>query len=300
VIDYSFYQDVELDLTGLCNAQCQICARNYKSTQWLVKRNIRPVNDILEQLALFNNLKVIRMVGVVSEPTLYKDLIPLIKEIKRWDVNVEICTNGDTRTRAWWKELGEVMTADDSVYFTICGSTQELHEIYRKNTSLANIRANAAEFRKSGKRNDYFQHILFDYNKEDLESPAMKAIIGEFSKTHMTKTYYTRDPDTYVNIKDIGKLKPSQNKEYEGIVKLADTLHTDGKKHTIHCMSIHKKMCHINHFGDIFPCYIYLEESGQRHWDGDYTDILQFKYDSCKFCVSSIHKLGELYDCEIL
>ena len=87
------------------------------------------------------------LVGSMSEPTLYKDFIQLVQYLKSRKIKIEICTNGDTRNDDFWKQLGLSLSMIDEVYFTICGSTQELHERYRKNTCLKNILHNASVLR---------------------------------------------------------------------------------------------------------------------------------------------------------
>ena len=37
------------------------------------------------------------------------------------------------------EKIRNILKYEDKVYFTICGSTQEIHEIYRRNTNLKNI-----------------------------------------------------------------------------------------------------------------------------------------------------------------
>ena len=148
-------EDVELELTTLCNAKCQLCYRNYTTfDQHYPVNKVRPLEEVIRQLDTFPDLVWVRLVGTISEPTLYKHFFDLVKYIKQRNIRIEICTNGDTHNPDWWRELALLMNADDRVYFTICGSTQELHEIYRKNTRLDRIIKNARAFRSENK-NDY-------------------------------------------------------------------------------------------------------------------------------------------------
>lgn len=293
--------DIEIDLTGFCNAKCPLCSWNYVENEHLAKPNIRSPHEIIDSLKEFSNLRFVRLVGTVSEPTLYPHFFELCEYFVKREIVIEICTNGDTHNEDWWRTLGTILTERDLVFFSICGSTQELHEIYRVGTKLQNILRNAAALREAGKKNDYIQHILFKYNEEDLTSEAMKEIMAQFSHINLTKTYYTRDKSSYRNQYNIDKLEPAQGKEYKNIMSAAELKFQNKDKlhHIVHCKSIHDKCLHMNQFGEIFPCYLYLQESGRLEWDEDYTEILNYEIHSCRLCEKTIKELSKRKGCEI-
>ncbi|MDD0854368.1 radical SAM protein [Halobacteriovorax sp. GB3] len=296
---------IEIDLTGTCNARCPLCARNYKHIT--VKYNERSVSEIAAQLEEYPNGKYVHLVGAFSEPTLYKKFHDLCRYLVEKEWHIEICTNGDTHDEKWWSELGEILTERDSVYFTICGSTQELHEIYRVGTSLENIRKNAKAFRESCKSKiDYIQHILFDYNAEDLESESMAEIMDEFSHINLTQTLYRRETEIYKNPFNLDKMlvTPELKNKYDLIIreanrKWAEKL-TGKKNYDIDCRSFNKKSIHIDQHGKVYPCYIWLEESRKNIWDGDYKKIQNFEYECCRICEKNCKRLMDMWDLEIL
>jgi MoaA/NifB/PqqE/SkfB family radical SAM enzyme len=307
MLDRSKVNMIEFDLTGTCNLNCPLCARNYKTLNEAGKifYNERSVEDIIEQIKLFPNLNKINLVGATSEPTLYKEIFHLIKELHNLNLDIEICTNGDTHNPEWWYKLGKLLKEGDSVYFSVCGSTQELHETYRVNCSLDNLLANAAAFKNINK-NDYIQHILFAYNKEDLNSTKMREMIETFNNVNYTKTYFTRDHSTYVDDYNLEKL-PIHNEDlkfYQTAINYTNQLinktKLERKSKTMHCTSFEDGSIHIDQSGNIYPCYIWLEESGINIWDQDYGKILDFEYDCCKFCEKNIRNILRSKGCELL
>jgi MoaA/NifB/PqqE/SkfB family radical SAM enzyme len=59
--------DLELELTTLCNAQCQLCYRNYKAFKdHYPETKIRPLDEVIAQLETFPDLEWIRLVGTIS------------------------------------------------------------------------------------------------------------------------------------------------------------------------------------------------------------------------------------------
>jgi len=294
---------LEIDLTASCNARCPICARNYKNLQ--VRYNERSLDEIKAQLDEFINLKFIHLVGAFSEPTLYKQFFDLCHYLVSRKIAIEICTNGDTHDVHWWSKLGTILTERDSVYFSVCGSTQELHETYRVGCSLENLLNNARALRESNPYGiDYIQHIEFEYNKKDLESERMKEIMAEFSHINLTLTYFTRDKSIYRNPFNVDKLLVSDEYlvKYEAADKFSrakwENRHI--QKCEMDCQSIEDRSVHIDQFGKIYPCYIWLEESLQSEWNGSYQDIRDFKYECCRFCEKNTKKLLNMWGCELL
>lgn len=286
-MEYKYYEDIELELTTMCNAKCPLCARNYKNfkNKYPVTK-IRDIDSITTQLELFENLKIVRLVGSISEPTLYPHLFDLIKFLNQKDILIEICTNGDTNNTQWWKQLGNILKKDDKVYFTICGSNQEMHEIYRRNTCLNNILENAKSLR-SEKNIDYAQCIMFKYNEDDLKSYKFESIIKDFSNIYFTETYLKQDNTLYKNQLNLDLLAPPTHREklYSMFKKLS--FKTTSDINDYNCMSLKNKSLQIDINGNIFPCYMYLENNNT--WDKNYSSIINNP--SCNLCKKNVSVL---------
>jgi MoaA/NifB/PqqE/SkfB family radical SAM enzyme len=278
--------DVELELTTFCNAKCQLCYRNYKTfKEHYLKNKVRPLNEVIEQLETFLDLEWVRLVGTISEPTLYKNFFELVQYIKKRKIKIEICTNGDTHKPTWWKQLSNLMDETDKVYFTICGSTQELHEVYRTGTKLKNILDNARAFR-SDKKNDYAQCIRFSYNSDNFDSKEFKDMVSEFSNIYWTETFLQKEKLNYVDTSNLKKLMPNPHKinDYIHMDKFARAKYDSPVKGKAYCMSWENKSQQVDIDGKIYPCYLFLEASKGKPWDGDYEKILNMNYDVCKYC----------------
>ena len=285
--------DVELELTTLCNAQCGLCYRNYKAfNEHYPENKVRPLQEVIDQMDTFPDLEWVRLVGTISEPTLYKHFFELVKYFKARNVNIEICTNGDTHKPEWWAELASYMNLNDRVYFSICGSTQELHEVYRTNTKLSNILANARAFRAVTPV-DYAQCIRFDYNDADFNSTAFKELVSEFTTVYWTETFLHKDKTNYIDTSKLDKLKPNPKKidDYLFMDKFARAKYASPVKGRAYCMSWENKSQQIDIDGKVYPCYLFLEASKGKPWDGDYEKILGMEYDVCKYCDRAVIEL---------
>jgi len=286
ILKKSEIEEIEMDLTGVCNLSCPLCTRNYQHANHLVEKNVRSIDNIIKQLDQYTGLKRFFVAGVVSEPTMYKDFIPFIEYLNSRDIYYEIFTNGNTRDVEWWEKLGSLVLKKCMCAFTICGSTQELHEKYRVGSSLQEILNHAAAFRKNGLSNDWVQHIRFEYNAEDRESIAMKSIFDQFSNVLKVETEGVRRVNVYNKEIELG-IKPIKVRDLT-IKKLFQNRPKpdDGKKYEIQCRSLQQKKVYINQWGQVSACYTHAENEQDyfQNEEFDYSDILSFNYPDCFLC----------------
>jgi MoaA/NifB/PqqE/SkfB family radical SAM enzyme len=295
-------EEIEMDLVGTCNLSCPLCTRNYAHADHMDGLNVRHIDTIIEQLDSYPNLQRFFVAGAVSEPTMYKYFLEFIEYLNSRNIHYEIFTNGNTHSEAWWEKLGTIVREDCKVEFTICGSTQELHEKYRVGSSLDEILRHATAYRKAGKNNDWIQHIRFEYNKEDLESEAMQDIINEFSFKELIETEGRRRQMVYNDTFEVD-IRPVDSRE-RAINTLFDNRPKPGDDVCIDCLSIGRKKVYINQFGKVSACYTHAENEDDWFEDDDqmdYTDILDFKYPDCFGCERKtklfIDKLGLEFIC---
>jgi organic radical activating enzyme len=285
-IEKSYFEEMELELTGTCNLKCPLCTRNYKHAAHMVKKNVRPLKDIIAQLDEFTGLKHMMVAGQVSEPTMYKEFLGYIEYLNSRGITYEIFTHGNTHNPAWWRKLGSIVHGTSMVKFTVCGSTQEIHEYYRIGANLQQTLDHAAAFRETNKDgNDWLQHIRFQYNADDLASGNMQPLVDQFSHAIFVETEGIRSQNQYTVPIPPG-LQPTGLRD--PIVKLLfkqrkEPGHPDAE---IQCKSILEKKIYVNQFGQASACYTHAEFTGD-YFDGnayDYTDINAFKFRDCFIC----------------
>lgn len=297
--------EMEMDLTGTCNLKCPLCTRNYLHAKHMLKPNIRPLKEIIEQLDRFKNLQIFYMAGTISEPTLYPEIFGLCDYLVKRGVAIELFTNGNTHDEKWWADFAKIFSSNDRVFFTICGSNQKLHETYRVGSSLEQILRHHQAFKAANDLGiDRIQHIMFDYNREDFLGPEMQAIIKRFSDIKRVDTEGRRSFNEYVRYFDKMVVKPEEHRE-RAINSLFDIRPTpnDGKKYEIKCMSLRDKKIYIDQFGKISPCYGHAEFVGPGYFAGenfDYSEILDFKFHDCFKCERRIQKFIEVMELDFV
>ena len=285
-------QELELDLSTICNAHCPLCYRNYRSfPECYYHPYIRPYDEVVKQLDTYKNLNYVMLVGAMSEPTLYPRFLDLVQYLKNRHVDIEICTNGDTRDKEFWIKLGELLSEYDAVYFTVCGCTQKTHEYYRSGTNLTNILKNAAYLRSS-KPIDYAQCIRFAYNSDEMDSDEFNEMVSQFSHVYKTETFYPKDISNYKSEFNVEDFKPNKVKRpyYDDIKQLAELRYRSRINGPAWCQSLAYHRQQIDVFGNVYPCYLYLEASDGVKWDQKYDHIYNMNHPCCKFCDKLIHE----------
>ncbi len=300
-------KEFEIDLTGTCNLKCPLCTRNYKHGEQLIVKNIRPVNDIINQLDIFKNLERIMIAGAVSEPTLYPYLFELLMYLNSRNIHIEIFTNGDLHNNIYWEEFGNIIkngNIRNKVIFTICGTTQEIHSKYRINSSLNNILNNANAFRTHCNL-DHLQKIRFQYNKDDIISDKMKEIENKFNNSFLVDSEGIRTLIDFTNIPE-DDIKPITKRDnaIKGLFKKKFPMKENSE---LDCESFNSGKLHINQFGQIHYCYISIEFPESKdifllndpleltiNSVFDFTKVFNLEFPNCFVCEKSTKKLIEI------
>jgi len=286
----------EIELSGTCNLDCVLCARNFKPMQDKKQKNYRHLQDIINQLEQYPNLVECCIAGHISEPTLYKDLIKLLDYINKRNIKIEFYTNSDLHDEEYWKELAQHFKSNDQVYFTVCGSTQELHETYRVNSNLDTVIKNALIFKNACPHKiDYIQHIMFEYNQEDFKTKAMQDIIKQFNNTYLINSLqYNNRFEVVSKDSDIQMTKDLRTK-YSAINKIGSNRLKEGN---ILCKSLQENFIDIDQFGNVHPCFLHRMNVPGVFDITDYSKILAGTYDFCFECEEKSIKLLELFNME--
>ena len=290
---------ISLELTTFCNLKCKLCAHNYIEAKKLISKKNQPLNFWINKIQQYTNLNTIVIAGILSESTLYPDLIELIDYIKSRNIKIELYTNGNTHDEKWWRELSKHLNKKDMVVFTVCGSTQELHEYYRVGSNLQQILNHVNAF-KTEKKNDWCQHILFEYNKDDMKN--MDIIFKQFSNKICINSLPYQERFNVIankntNIKMINKLSLMYKFIMSNALKNQQLLRKT-KTFNILCKNFLLDFIWLDSNGNPYPCFIYQLFCDEIFDNNDYSKILDYKYDFCFECEKHTHDLLTLYGIE--
>lgn len=165
-------EQIHFEPSNNCNAECPLCTRTGNK---IVATNLaeHTLDFIQEKIpvSLLKQVKLIKWCGNTGEPPLCRDFIEIQKYILSINPSMRfvVHTNGGIRSRAWWKELGEVYKHNPStiVNFHIDG-LEDTNNIYRVNVIYERVIENAKAFISTG-ATAHWVFIPFEHNEHQID-----------------------------------------------------------------------------------------------------------------------------------
>lgn len=231
---------IEIGLLNKCNLKCPLCSRQIKTKNVKINnKNILDIKLLIKTLDYFPFLNHVKLVGAVSEPTLYPDLFELLRYLKNRKISISISTNGSTHNIKWWKQLGTLLDRNDQIIFAIDGSTQDIHHKYRVGSNLKKILENHKSLKNVSQSVTICQFIKFNYNISDINNVEKLSIDEKFDKFKPINCYmFDKKYDNNFYINDI-----------ENKYKLLST-----NNDIIDCQTKRENFIYLNFLGELLPC----------------------------------------------
>lgn len=231
---------IEIGLLNKCNLKCPLCSRQIKTKNVKINnKNILDIKLLIKTLDYFPFLNHVKLVGAVSEPTLYPELFELLRYLKNRKISISISTNGSTHNIKWWKQLGTLLDRNDQIIFAIDGSTQDIHHKYRVGSNLKKILENHKSLKNVSQCVTICQFIKFNYNISDINNVEKLSIDEKFDKFKPINCYmFDKKYDNNFYINDI-----------ENKYKLLST-----NNDIIDCQTKRENFIYLNFLGELLPC----------------------------------------------
>ena len=254
---------IELELSSLCNAKCSACMRTILDNKGVdyIKQNIK-LYDIEKWFKDVNlNDTKIKMCGVLGDPMINPELYEILfyflyeKNVR----DIEMSTNGGTRTEEFWKELGTLSKNSNKRFFIHWAVDGATRNDYRENVNLNRVWNNIRAYHSTG-GNSIWQYIIFDYNENEVD------IARQMAKDNGMK-FGTRK--SWRNNSDFAKVKSRAAKEidaekYEDVEKRAYSKNYENAK--IVCRHKIKGEIYIGANKRLWPCcHLYDESVAQKN-----------------------------------
>ena len=238
---------IDIELTSYCNIDCPGCFRQVKRSQVdnILDKDVLTFEQIKKWITKknFPNCKLINFCGSIDEPTLHPEILQIVDYFN--GININISTNGSTKTKEFWSKLGERKI---SVFFGIDGIDQKSLEKYRIGSSFKKVKENWRAFIKSGGKATW-QFIAFEHNEHLIEEARKMAIDEGFENFRLIYSHRNEN-------KESKKIKRNEEK-------------------TIVCKYGKQKRIFISHTGALLPCCFFNSEFLQvysgRGNETDYT-----------------------------
>ena len=215
---------IDIELTSYCNIDCPGCFRQVKrkKVDHILDKDVLTYKQIKKWInkKTFPNCKLINFCGSIDEPTLHPELLQILDHFD--GVNINISSNGSTKTESFWKKLGEKKI---SVFFGVDGTDQESLEKYRIGSNFKKVQTNWRSFIKAGGKATW-QFIAFEHNEHLIEDAKHMAkeegfenfrlIYSHRDENKESKTIQREEEQEIVQkLKDIRAKFGASSKEYK-------------------------------------------------------------------------------------
>jgi len=179
-----------IEISSKCTLRCPRCARqeipdsliNTELDLEFFQKNFTPE-------FITANIEKITFCGDDGDPIYAHDLVPVIRYIKSIKpVEIVIITNGSHKKAKWWQDLGSVLTAQDTVHFSIDGWDNESNNLYRVNSDYNSIIEGVVNLRSASQCRVVWAAIAFKFNEKHISKMVSQAASWGFDAFQLTKS----------------------------------------------------------------------------------------------------------------
>tara|TARA_B100000029_G_scaffold317306_1_gene309759 strand:+ start:922 stop:1599 length:678 start_codon:yes stop_codon:yes gene_type:complete len=182
---------VDLAITNLCNARCPQCQRTDIENNLKAKKNLPLTTwSLADFKKMFpkeslDDIENYSFCGLWGDPLMAKDIEPIVYYIMdNSNAKVIITTNGSIRKDDFYIRLGNYCGRRLSIVIDVDGITEEMHQKYRRGTSLKKSLA-ALKALSTTKAIALSQTVLFKHN-EMYDEQIKKLAIENGSHNHLS------------------------------------------------------------------------------------------------------------------
>jgi MoaA/NifB/PqqE/SkfB family radical SAM enzyme len=267
-----------IEASSVCSLRCPRCPRA-EVPESLLNASLT-LNFFQSQIGsqIVSKIKKITFCGNDGDPIYCKELLEICGWLKTVnpDLQITIITNGSYRNPDWWKNLAEILNANDEIHWSLDGWNQLSNQQYRINCNWASILSGITTF-ATYNHSTYrvWASIAFSFNEHHLHKQIELANAWNFDLYQLTKStkFGSKYPSTYGenDLLEPGTINliSSSNRFERETIQLTDKIRPgtalkqlflrraeDLAKHTAHsgiCM-IGNKGVFLNSRGEFYPC----------------------------------------------
>jgi len=167
--------NIEFELTTLCNARCPMCSRQVEET-------CNPDKSIPQHSITYKQIKNLELPycdltisGNFGDPIANPDALLILENLSKRVRSIGIDTNASLRNKEFWTELGKLGI---TVNFSIDG-LEDTNHIYRVNTNFDKIMENAQAYIDAGGK-AIWKFIAFEHNEHQIEEAELLSKLMKF------------------------------------------------------------------------------------------------------------------------
>ena len=252
---------IHIEISSKCTVKCPRCPRTELRPDSLNKEiTLGEFKSAFDPTTL-SKINDIVFCGDIGDPIYARDFLNICRYIKdNSNTIIRITTNGSYKSTEWWTELGQLLTANDRVTFSVDGVDQQTNEQYRVNSDYDSIINGMRSLRESSSCVMIWSAIYFNFNEnlmDQIQQLAKSLGFNRFKAVRSSKF------DQRYLINGIDPLKPKLENVANGspyeeeIVEFIPYTNLSAPIRNYHpwarCLNWSKELF-INVDGLVFPC----------------------------------------------
>ena len=274
------FRKIIYSLSTKCNLKCPTCFRTN-----MVFQDVSYDKEILKKELLkhiYSGLEEILFSSTLEEPFLYKDIFEILTFIRtkekllKKEIHIQIETNASFGNEEFWEKVGKFCNENNiTLCFTICGSTPELHNHYRRGSKLDKMLKNIYTVLKY--TDNYIISLLkFKYNYIDINNYKQWNFINNFNQDKIVITDTNLFNEKVYNKEEFNDF--NSHKPYIPPTNFN------------RCPALEQQTIQVEN-GKFYPCTRFQYEhkaieNNPEDIQKVYNDILQNKYNFCETCTT--------------
>lgn len=257
VLTNSDIEKLEIEMTLRCQLKCHYCDKLFK-----LRSNVDiDIHQLKKILHNFKNLKSIQICGL-GEPTLHPYLFDAIQFMHSLpNIKIQLVTNGTARDLSYYSQLANILNSNDSILFSMYGTTNSLHSYYRIGQSLDDLFETIRVFKRS-RAKVILEYIQMEYNHYDFEKCFNNEQIiqnifsGQSIDIHYLHACWTiYEQFSYKPAKDLKICTKVYDDCVKNMYAMNTIMHNDDIARKIFwCNSYDNKSLYVDSHCRIFPC----------------------------------------------
>jgi len=165
--------NMQLDVTHRCSLLCPKCARVTKiingepAYRSMTKADVSL--ETIKSMTQEHHFNFFDFTGSFGDCIYHPEFLEIVKLLKSKEIEIKFHTNGSRKSKAWWKQLYEVMDPEyDRIVFGVDGLKDTAH-IYRVNIDFDSVVEAMTLGVEYGFKKNQWMYIVFKHNEHQVE-----------------------------------------------------------------------------------------------------------------------------------
>ena len=163
------YRSVHLEISSKCTLKCPRCPRTELEPD-TINQEVSLYNfQIGFPKSVISKIESFIFCGSIGDPIYATEFLEIVEYIKTHSAaRIQVVTNGSYKKSDWWQRLGQMLSHNDQVTFSVDGWDNQSNNLYRVHSDFDSIVLGIQSLRAGSKCNIKWSAIYFAFNQQKI------------------------------------------------------------------------------------------------------------------------------------